>query len=451
MAFTLVSTNKKQSSGEVQRDVSIFLTRAENVVIDLITNRSRTSNTQAIATVLIHQNTCVEHVMYVKWRNAMHISLPKNQRFRYLRISLISFMCISVFIALSTYGAFLAWRQARVVRMLRLQGCEVAFHEVGQFDFLRRVSVLLLGDDGGNFVSEVTITSLCGHVSNEEDARLLSAIQGIDSIDSVLVLNRGRIAFPSGLRFKNLRFLTIHATKVDFCGHVGHSCIFPRLEYLDLRFTKTNDRELSLLTGQMPELQTISLTGLNISGEFLSMDRFRETLSTLNVEYCSLPDDAVRHLEEYSNLVELTLNGNPLTDNTVGVINKLHRLQSLRLSFTNVTLAGVAQLRDLKRLNSLEFGSWDDLGFVDDSAWSHVQLPCWPQLRSLCLFRHELNAKILNRLATLRDLNDFFISYEKLDNSVLLVLGDRDPRSNSIKLSSSIEITAFFEPFKNTP
>lgn len=98
--------------------------------------------------------------------------------------------------------------------MLRLQGCEVAFHEVGQFDFLRRISVLLLGDDGGNFVSEVKITSLCGHVSDEDDARLLSAIQSIDSIDSVLVLNRGRIAFPSDLRFKNLRFLTIHATKV---------------------------------------------------------------------------------------------------------------------------------------------------------------------------------------------------------------------------------------------
>jgi len=363
----------------------------------------------------------------------------------------MSLICISVFIAILTYSSSLAWRQVRVIQWLRLQGCEVAFHEVGQFDLFRRVSVLLLGDDGGNLVREVTITSLCFHVSNADDAKLLHAIQSIDSMDSVLILNRGRITFPSELRFKNLRFLTIQATKVDFRGHAGNECMFPQLENLWLRYTKTSDRELASLTAHMPKMQTIALTGLTLSGDFLRKAPFRRTLSSLIVEFCSLPDDAVRHLEEYSSLSKLNLNGNPLTDDAIKAINRLLCLQSLSLSDTKVTLAGVAHLGDLKRLNSIEFGSWDDLGSVDDYAWSHVQLPSWPRLRHLCLYRHKLNAKSLNRLATLRGLNYLFISYDELDNSLSQVLGDRDFNSGSIELSSSVEITAFLEPFKNTP
>jgi hypothetical protein len=121
----------------------------------------------------------------------------------------------------------------------------------------------------------------------------------------------------------------------DRClGHIGK---LPRLEVLDLGWSRVSDAGLK-------SLQRLA--------------RLRE----LNLAETSVTDTGVERLEGLAQLRELNLAGTRITDRGLRSLGKLTHLEVLDLSRTKVTEAGMGQLRQLGELRLLGFDADGALG-----------------------------------------------------------------------------------------
>ena len=129
------------------------------------------------------------------------------------------------------------------------------------------------------------------------------------------------------------------------------------------KVTEQHRASLSLLH----QLRNLSLVGSGLASEFETLN-VPEGIRHLSLRDCRLRDPETLPLCRHSGLRTLDLSGNDLTDACLEHLNSLNRLSSLNLRQTEVTTAGLQQLR--RHLPETHF---------EVDAWRVVRLP-WKNL-----------------------------------------------------------------------
>ena len=122
-------------------------------------------------------------------------------------------------------------------------------------------------------------------------------------------------------------------------------------------------------------MQSLDLSSTRLSKAGLRECGSLENLRELKLSQTDLTDDGVAELRGLKHLVTLDLSVNPITDRALHELGPLERLTSLNLSATAITDGGLKALRRLKDLTELQLDYTDidgsglkDLGEVDKLA-----------------------------------------------------------------------------------
>jgi Leucine-rich repeat (LRR) protein len=155
---------------------------------------------------------------------------------------------------------------------------------------------------------------------------------------------------------KELRILTLVGTRIGDAA-LARFADFPKLETLDLSFTKVTDKGIQKLSAlksvvdlslngtnisdagvdhvlAIPQLKTLNILHTRISGRTLKNMAAANRLRKLSINSKALTEADFRHLSGTS-LEGLNLPGNPwLTKECIGHIAKIRTLRTLDLSYT---------------------------------------------------------------------------------------------------------------------
>jgi Leucine-rich repeat (LRR) protein len=125
----------------------------------------------------------------------------------------------------------------------------------------------------------------------------------------------------------------------------------------------------------LPKLDTLDLSGTNVSDAGLTSLEGLTQLNFLNLDQTKITGAGLEHLKGLSNLQELSLRKTRVSDAGLAYLEKLSKLQVLALDQTHITNPGLACLKNLKQLHTLSLRGTQ---LTDDcldnlASLSHVQ------------------------------------------------------------------------------
>jgi hypothetical protein len=227
----------------------------------------------------------------------------------------------------------------------------------------------------------------------DEDFIELSGLGSVRSVKFVSV-PVGNAAFYFLRGWKSLEHLTIQTAMVtDVLA--DHLLQLPHLKKLSLENCRgITPQFLHLLQGALPNLETLVLTGTNMS------------------------DDCFQFLGKFGRITSLSLNQTEVTDKGMAQIASLHALRELSVIGTQVSLDGLSQLTDL-RLESLGFLSSDmpDFGPMAESIATKL-----PKVSGLIVGGSEITVENIEALKVFRPLKALNLLNNVLDVPVIEVL-----------------------------
>lgn len=137
------------------------------------------------------------------------------------------------------------------------------------------------------------------------------------------------------------------------------------------------------ITSRLPDafgqIQAVRLADVRVRRDWLRGLRNSKQLTHLWLNRASVEDASMRHVAEYTGLVGLYLNGNPITDQGLQALKTMPRLEHLELNWTRIT-----QLSDINRQ--------------------------FPRMRTLKLRGLRISDEVVTRLATLHGLKVLDVS-----------------------------------------
>lgn len=269
------------------------------------------------------------------------------------------------------------------------------------------------------------------------DERVVGPLSRLTGL-KMLQLNRTGVTDKGMEHIRNLRRLRSLELAEPRVGDAGVAVLkdLPELAYLDIE-TATTDTGFRQI-GQLPSLRWLRIRMGKIRGPGLAELATLPRLERLSLwGSAGLTDRHVKYLEGLTHLKSLTLWGAanpPLTDASLASIAKLDGLEELyfvRLD-TRFTAAGIAHLKNLKNLKTVDFGSQS----IDDAGLRHLAgVPGLTAIKGGVQF----TADTAGTLASSRDLK-----------SLEVRLADRDTRGAVASLSAltSLEELSIFGPFE---
>lgn len=152
----------------------------------------------------------------------------------------------------------------------------------------------------------------------------------------------------------------------QLCGSFLCVTIFFAIVHQILRFDKMSSYNLEI--GAARELER---AGFQLKWKDWSV-------SSIALRYSGVTDAQLKRIGEFKNLRSLSLEGNPVTDETLALISNVQRLEQVDLSDTNIGDGGLIHLVDAVNLNHLclrgtfitdrglsNLGNLRSLGYVD--------------------------------------------------------------------------------------
>jgi Leucine-rich repeat (LRR) protein len=126
-------------------------------------------------------------------------------------------------------------------------------------------------------------------------------------------------------------------------------------ELVDARpFRKPTDNDLLAPLAQLPHLQTLKLSGSNLSDVTIARLQCAESLTTLDLSYTLIRDDSLAAIGRCKNLRVLRLRGCNFTDDGLRHIAQCSQLERLDLAYTQVTDEGIKHLLALDHLKKID-------------------------------------------------------------------------------------------------
>ncbi len=221
-------------------------------------------------------------------------------------------------------------------------------------------------------------------------------LAGLGSVRSVKFVSVpvGNAAFHFLRGWKSLENLTIQTAMVtDVLA--DHLLQLPHLKKLSLENCRgITPQFLHHLQGALPNLETLVLTGTNMS------------------------DDCFQFLGKFGRITSLSLNQTEVTDKGIARLASLHSLRELSVIDTQVTLDGLSQLTDLK-LETLGFLSSDmpDFGPVAESIAAKL-----PKVTGLLVGGTEISVENIEALKVFRPLKSLNLLNNAVDVPAIEVL-----------------------------
>jgi Leucine-rich repeat (LRR) protein len=221
-------------------------------------------------------------------------------------------------------------------------------------------------------------------------------LAGLGSVRSVKFVSVpvGNAAFHFLRGWKSLENLTIQTAMVtDVLA--DHLLQLPHLKKLSLENCRgITPQFLHHLQGALPNLETLILTGTNMS------------------------DDCFQFLGKFGRITSLSLNQTEVTDKGIARLASLHSLRELSVIDTQVTLDGLSQLTDLK-LETLGFLSSDmpDFGPVAESIAAKL-----PKVTGLIVGGTEISVENIEALKVFRPLKSLNLLNNAVDVPAIEVL-----------------------------
>ncbi len=117
-------------------------------------------------------------------------------------------------------------------------------------------------------------------------------------------------------------------------------------------------KELLPIVRDFRELNALLLYDVPATAEDIRMVAiYQPRLKALMFEMCSLSDDGIREIRNFTQLEELLLSDPNITDESLAHLGQLKKLRTLNLSRTDITDDGLWHLRTLKNLRELDLSN----------------------------------------------------------------------------------------------
>lgn len=118
------------------------------------------------------------------------------------------------------------------------------------------------------------------------------------------------------------------------------------------RRARVDDASLAVLRGYA-ELESLCLTGTDVTGSGLAEVAKPDALRKLNLSATKVTDDGLRHVGALPNLTDLDLSGTGISDAGLAQLVALEKLELLTIDNTAITDDGLATLLELKSLRKI--------------------------------------------------------------------------------------------------
>jgi Leucine-rich repeat (LRR) protein len=228
---------------------------------------------------------------------------------------------------------------------------------------------------------------------NDEDFVELSGLGSVRSV-KFLGVPAGTAAFLFLRGWKSLESLTIDTAMVT--DQLADNLLqLPHLKSLSLENCRgITPQFLNFLQGALPSLETLSLSGTNMS------------------------DDCFQFLGKFPRLTNLSLNQTEVTDSGLALLTSMHGLRQLSVIGTQVTLDGLSKLSELK-LETLGFLSTDmpDFGPVAETIAARL-----PKVTGLVIGGTEIDVENIEALKVFRPLKSLNLLNNAVDAPSIEVL-----------------------------
>jgi hypothetical protein len=216
-------------------------------------------------------------------------------------------------------------------------------------EWLRRV----LGEH--YFITPIHLLISDKRVIDEGDLALLRDLGELEELSfNRLPLDDSDVAQLPPL--KKLRRLSIDASTraadnriEDFSFLRG----FPRLEELNVSFSKFSDDDAKYLTGAT-ELRRLLLASTELGDEGLRHLESLTNIEALNLSNTNITDASLARMRSFPRLRFLILNATAISDDGLKRLQSVPRLTSLDLIHTPITDAGLENLKPIRSLKRVE-------------------------------------------------------------------------------------------------
>jgi len=211
---------------------------------------------------------------------------------------------------------------------------------------------------------------------------------------------------------------------------------------------KASDAMVARLDGLvLPRLETVSLSGKQVTGESLRHIARFKTIACLNLNDTAIDDAGLKHLEGLPNLVLIRLNGTPVTGRGLASLSTLPKLHTLELERTAITDASLANLAELRNLEDLFLRSTK----ITDRGLANLQT--LPKLKALALDGTAITDKGLVEFAKpggLRNVQHLYLESTAVTDAGLRHL-DALPKLQGISLTGTRATKVSTDRFKKRP
>lgn len=194
-------------------------------------------------------------------------------------------------------------------------------------------------------------------------------------------------------------YFNINTDPADQFEHIGK---LTGLKFLHFRSVPLTDGRI---------LKLANLTNL----EYLSCSVYGHQESETVVN-----DRALMVIARFQKLKNLDLRSNPITDDGLRHLKSLHQLEVLILDATKVSGSGIVYLKELPKLNTISFGSYQDGAPIDDDG---LEVICQlPQLTRLILNGTDITDEGLKHLSAIEGLEELSLDHTRVTESGLASL-----------------------------
>jgi internalin A len=151
-----------------------------------------------------------------------------------------------------------------------------------------------------------------------------------------------------------LRALDVKATRITDIGLLDCIPEMPQLQELNISYLDISDRGLSALES-ITDLQRLNLRHTAVSNNAIVdlISQKAHTLSRLNLSNTVINDTALADFPEQMQLNSLSLEDTGITDEAVRHVARFHGLEYLQLDLTDVSDDGIRHLASLESLREL--------------------------------------------------------------------------------------------------